>query len=88
MFTSDKRTFFTFLALSVGLLLFGDIMVFSAAQVTGLTDAGSSFAISWKQILVSVAALPIAWLIARFPLASLRLLAKWGLLAPLESCCY
>ncbi len=79
MFTSDKRTFFTFLALSVGLLLFGDIMVFSAAQVTGLTDAGSSFAISWKQILVSVAALPIAWLIARFPLASLRLLAKWGL---------
>ena len=79
MFTSHKRTFFTFLALSVGLLLFGDIMVFSAAQVTGLTDAGSSFAISWKQILVSVAALPIAWLIARFPLASLRLLAKWGL---------
>ncbi len=79
MFTSDKRTFFTFLALSVGLLLFGDIMVFSAAQVTGLTDAGSSFAISWKQILVSVVALPIAWLIARFPLASLRLLAKWGL---------
>jgi len=79
MFTSDKRTFFTFLALSVGLLLFGDIMVFSAAQVTGLTDAGSSFAISWKQILVSVAALPIAWLIARFPLASLKLLAKWGL---------
>lgn len=79
MFTSDKRTFFTFLALSVGLLLFGDIMVFSAAQVTGLTDAGSSFAISWKQILVSVVALPIAWLIARFPLASLKLLAKWGL---------
>lgn len=79
MFTSDKRTFYTFLALSVGLLLFGDIMVFSAAQVTGLTDAGSSFAISWKQILVSIVALPIAWLIARFPLASLRLLAKWGL---------
>ena len=79
MFTSHKRTFFTFLALSVGLLLFGDIMVFSAAQVTGLTDAGSSFAISWKQILVSAVALPFAWLIARFPLASLRLLAKWGL---------
>jgi len=79
MFTSHKRTFFTFLALSVGLLIFGDIMVFSAAQVTGLTDAGSSFAISWKQILVSVAAFPFAWLIARFPLASLRLLAKWGL---------
>ena len=54
-------------------------MVFSAAQVTGLTDAGSSFAISWKQILVSAAALPFAWLIARFPLASIRLLAKWGL---------
>ena len=79
MFTSHKRTFFTFLALSVGLLIFGDIMVFSAAQVTGLTDAGSSFAISWKQILVSAAALPFAWLIARFPLASIRLLAKWGL---------
>ena len=79
MFTSHKRTFFTFLALSLGLLLFGDIVVFSAAQVTGLTDAGSSFAISWKQILVSLVALPVAWLIARFPLASLRLLAKWGL---------
>lgn len=81
MFTTHKRTFFTFLALSVGLLIFGDIMVFSAAQVTGLTDSGSSFAISWKQILVSVVALPFAWIIARFPIATLRFFAKWGLFA-------
>ncbi|MFM7860929.1 MAG: FtsW/RodA/SpoVE family cell cycle protein, partial [Candidatus Nanopelagicaceae bacterium] len=81
MFTTHKRTFFTFLTLSVGLLIFGDIMVFSAAQVTGLTDSGSSFAISWKQILVSVVALPFAWIIARFPIATLRFFAKWGLFA-------
>ena len=80
MFKSAKSTFFTFLGLSLGLILFGDLMVFSAAQVTGLTDSGSSFAISWKQILVSITALPFAWLISRLPLSTVKWFAKLGLI--------
>lgn len=79
MFKSAKSTFFTFLIVSLTILLFGDIMVFSASQVTGLTSGGSSFAISWKQILLSIAALPIAWVIAHIPLKSMKLIANIGL---------
>ena len=70
----------TFLIVSLGLLFFGDLMVFSAAQVTGLTNGGSSFAISWKQIVVSLVALPFATLIAKFPLATVKWFAQRGLL--------
>ena len=79
MFKSAKGTFYTFLIVSLTILLFGDIMVFSASQVTGLTTGGSSFAISWKQILLSIAALPIAWVIAHIPLKSMKLIANIGL---------
>lgn len=80
MFSSAKNTFMTFLIVSLGLLFFGDLMVFSAAQVTGLTNGGSSFAISWKQIVVSLVALPFATLIAKFPLATVKWFAQRGLL--------
>ena len=80
MFSSAKNTFMTFLIVSLGLLFFGDLMVFSAAQVTGLTNGGSSFAISWKQIVVSLVALPFATIIAKFPLATVKWFAQRGLL--------
>lgn len=80
MFSNAKNTFMTFLIVSLGLLFFGDLMVFSAAQVTGLTNGGSSFAISWKQIVVSLVALPFATLIAKFPLATVKWFAQRGLL--------
>ena len=83
MFTNQKRTFMTFLTLSVGLLIFGDLMVISASQVTGLKDSGSSFAISWKQVLVSILAIPFAYFIALLPIKFVRSVAKFGLLAAL-----
>lgn len=79
MFSSAKSTFYTFLAVSCGILFFGAVMVFSAAQVTGLTSGGSSFSISWKQILVTTLSLPFAWMIAQFPLATVKFFAKQGL---------
>ena len=83
MFSTQKKTFITFLSLSIGLLALGDLMVISASQVTGLKTGGSSFAISWKQILVSIAALPFAWLIAHLPLKTVRFFARIGLIAAL-----
>lgn len=79
MFNSAKSTFYTFLAVSLGIIFFGAIMVFSAAQVTGLTSGGSSFSISWKQIFVTVVSLPFAWMIAQFPLGTVKFFAKQGL---------
>lgn len=58
-------------------------MVFSAAQVTGLTESGSSFAISAKQILLSIVSVPIAWVISQMPIKSVKGLAKFGLIAAL-----
>ena len=58
MFTTPKRTLITFLSVSLSLLALGDLMVISASQVAGLKTGGSSFSISWKQILVSLIALP------------------------------
>ncbi|MGI9226307.1 MAG: FtsW/RodA/SpoVE family cell cycle protein [Candidatus Nanopelagicaceae bacterium] len=79
MFSSAKSTFYTFLAVSCGILFFGAVMVFSAAQVTGLTSGGSSFSISWKQILVTVLSLPFAWMIAQFPIGTVKFFARQGL---------
>ena len=72
MFKTPTSTFKTFLWLSLAILIFGDIMVISAAQVVGLTIGGNSFAISWKQILVSIISVPFAILIAQLPLKSLK----------------
>ena len=63
------------------MLFFGNIMVFSAAQVTGLTESGSSFAISAKQIILSLGSVPIAWVISQMPIRSVKGLAKFGLIA-------
>lgn len=81
MFANNKKTFFSFLTLSIGLLILGDIMVVSASQVTGLKTGGSTFSISGKQIFISVGALFFAWFVAQLPLKSVRYLAKFGLIA-------
>ena len=49
------------------------------AQVVGLTIGGNSFAISWKQILVSIISVPFAILIAQLPLKSLKWFAHRSL---------
>lgn len=79
MFSTPVKTFKTFLIVSLGILFFGDVMVFSAAQVTGLNTGGSSFSISWKQIFVSIISLPFAWMIAQFPLKTLKFFAHRSL---------
>ena len=79
MFSTPVKTVKTFLIVSLGILFFGDVMVFSAAQVTGLNTGGSSFSISWKQILVSIISLPFAWMIAQFPLKTLKFFAHRSL---------
>ncbi len=76
MFNTPLNTFKTFFFVSLAILFFGDVMVFSAAQVVGLNSGGGSFAISWKQILVSIACLPFAWVIAQIPLENLKKIAS------------
>ena len=79
MFKSPTATFKSFFFLSIGILVFGDIMVFSAAQVLGLNTGGSSFAVSWKQIFLSVVSFSGAWLIAQFPLKTIKMIAHRSL---------
>ena len=79
MFKTPATTFKTFFYLSIGILVFGDVMVFSAAQVLGLKDGGNSFSVSWKQILISIAAFAGAWLIAQFPLKTIKIIAHRSL---------
>jgi cell division protein FtsW len=79
MFKTPAATFKTFFFLSIGILIFGDVMVFSAAQVLGLKDGGNSFSVSWKQIIISIAALGGAWLIAQFPLSTIKFFAHRSL---------
>lgn len=79
MFKTPATTFKTFFYLSIGILIFGDIMVFSAAQVLGLKDGGNSFSVSWKQIVISIAAILGAWMIAQFPLSTIKFFAHRSL---------
>ena len=79
MFKTPATTFKTFFYLSIGILVFGDVMVFSAAQVLGLKDGGNSFSVSWKQIGISIAAFAGAWLIAQFPLKTIKIIAHRSL---------
>ena len=79
MFKTPAATFKTFFFLSICILIFGDVMVFSAAQVLGLKDGGNSFSVSWKQIIISIAALGGAWLIAQFPLSTIKFFAHRSL---------
>ena len=60
-------------------------MVVSAAQVTGLTTSGSSFAISAKQLLLTAVSLIVAWVIAQFPLTSVKWFAKRSLILAIGS---
>ena len=79
MLKNPKGIFITFLITSLAILVFGDLMVVSAAQVTGLTTSGSSFAISAKQLLLTALSLIVAWVIAQFPLTSVKWFAKRSL---------
>lgn len=79
MLKNPVTTFKTFLWLSFAILIFGDIMVISAAQVLGLNSGGNSFSISWKQILVSIVSLPFAWFISKFPLKTIKWFAHRSL---------
>jgi cell division protein FtsW len=54
-------------------------MVFSAAQVLGLKSGGNSFSVSWKQILISIFSIFGAWLIAQFPLRTIKFFAHRSL---------
>ena len=85
MFRTPKSIFITFLITSLAVLAFGDLMVVSAAQVTGLTAGGSSFAISAKQLLLTCVSLLVAWLIAQLPLNSVKWFAKRSLILALGS---
>jgi cell division protein FtsW len=80
MFNTNIKTFYSFLSLSIGLLILGDIMVISASQVTGLKTGGSSFSISGKQILISVIAILFAWFIAQLSLKTVKKVARYGLI--------
>lgn len=83
MFKSPAATFKTFLVVSLIIIFFGDVMVFSAAQVTGLTIGGNSFSISGKQIVLSLISLVGAWVIAQIPVENLKKIAKISLLMAL-----
>ena len=79
MFKTPVAAFKSFFYLSIGILIFGDVMVFSAAQVLGLKDGGNSFSVSWKQILISIVAIVGAWMIAQFPLSTIKYFAHRSL---------
>ena len=79
MFKTPATTFKTFLFISIGILIFGDIMVFSAAQVTGLTIGGNSFTISGKQIVLSIVSVAGAWVIAQIPIQNVKKIARIAL---------
>jgi cell division protein FtsW len=79
MFKTPATTFKTFLFISIGILIFGDIMVFSAAQVTGLTIGGNSFTISGKQIVLSIVSVAGAWVIAQIPIQNVKKIARVAL---------
>ena len=85
MLKTPKSIFISFLITSLGILAFGDLMVVSAAQVTGLTTSGSSFAISAKQLLLTAVSLIVAWVIAQFPLTSVKWFAKRSLILAIGS---
>jgi cell division protein FtsW len=79
MFSTPVSTFKTFLIVSLGILFFGDVMVFSAAQVTGLTIGGNSFTISGKQIVLSIVSVLGAWVVAQIPVENVKKIARVGL---------
>jgi cell division protein FtsW len=79
MFSTPASTFRTFLIVSLGILFFGDVMVFSAAQVTGLTIGGNSFSISGKQIVLSIISVIGAWVVAQIPVENVKKIARIGL---------
>lgn len=85
MLKTPKSIFISFLITSLAILAFGDLMVVSAAQVTGLTTSGSSFAISAKQLFLTAVSLIVAWVIAQFPLTSVKWFAKRSLILAIGS---
>lgn len=61
------------------LSVIGLIMVFSASSIHSLDTKGSSIAIVFRQLIFLVISIPMAFFLARLPMARWKSLAKFGL---------
>ncbi len=87
---TDKRTnifnrpinlYYMLVGSTLGLSIFGLIMVFSASSIYSLEHKGSTWAILLRQFIFLVISIPMAWVLSRFSLTRWRFIARIGLIA-------
>ena len=66
---------------TLGLSIFGLIMVFSASSIYSLEQKGSTWAILLRQLIFLVISIPMAWVLSRFSLNRWKFIARYGVIA-------
>ena len=66
---------------TLGLSIFGLIMVFSASSIYSLENKGSTWAILLRQFIFLVISIPMAWVLSRFSLTRWKFIARFGVVA-------
>lgn len=80
LFTKPVNLYYMLLISTASLSLLGLIMVFSASSIYSLESKGATYAVVLRQILFLIISIPLAWVLSRFSLARLKLIARSGVI--------
>jgi cell division protein FtsW len=81
VFTRPINLYYMLVGSTLGLSIFGLIMVFSASSIYSLENKGSTWAILLRQFIFLVISIPMAWVLSRFSLNRWKLIARFGVIA-------
>ena len=81
IFNRPINLYYMLVGSTLGLSIFGLIMVFSASSIYSLENKGSTWAILMRQFIFLVISIPMAWVLSRFSLTRWKFIARFGVIA-------
>jgi cell division protein FtsW len=81
LFSRPINLYYMLVGSTLGLSIFGLIMVFSASSIYSLENNGSTWAILLRQFVFLVIAIPMAWVLSRLSLNRWRFIARFAVIA-------
>ncbi|CAB4333790.1 MAG: putative lipid II flippase FtsW [Actinobacteria bacterium] len=78
IFNRPINLYYMLVGSTLGLSIFGLIMVFSASSIYSLENKGSSWAILLRQFIFLVISIPMAWVLSRFSFTRWKFIARFG----------
>jgi cell division protein FtsW len=81
LFSRPINLYFMLVGSTLGLSIFGLIMVFSASSIYSLENSGSTWTILFRQFIFLMISIPMAWVLSRLSLIRWKFIARFGVIA-------